>query len=186
MSRYLEVPQEKVGERLDTLIRLAHEGARIVIKKDGIAQAYIQPANPNMSEATLLALRSIPRTELRQRANARLDGRGPQVKLVLDASVALSGLYTRRGARGDGCPASAGIHRQLRDTRACPLAYRRCQCACLERAGQLASAKIAKFVRQMDRLALLADTPPTAERATAIHKLAQNHGLTRMTPPMSN
>ena len=48
----------------------------------------------------------------------------------------------------------------------------------LERAGQLASAKIAKFVRQMDRLALLADTPPTAERATAIHKLAQNHGLT--------
>ena len=39
------------------------EGARIVIKKDGIAQAYIQPANPNMSEdmyEALLALRSIP------------------------------------------------------------------------------------------------------------------------------
>ena len=63
MSRYLEVPQEKVGERLNTLIRLAHEGARIVIKKDGIAQAYIQPANPNMSEdmyEALLALRSVP------------------------------------------------------------------------------------------------------------------------------
>ena len=63
MSRYLEVPQEKVGERLDTLIRLAHEGARIVIKKDGIALAYIQPANPNMSEdmyEALLALRSTP------------------------------------------------------------------------------------------------------------------------------
>ena len=45
------------------MIRLAHEGARIVIKKDGIAQAYIQPANPNMSEdmyEALLALRSIP------------------------------------------------------------------------------------------------------------------------------
>ena len=56
-------PSGKVGERLDTLIRLAHEGARIVIKKDGIAQAYIQPANPNMSEdmyEALLALRSIP------------------------------------------------------------------------------------------------------------------------------
>jgi predicted nucleic acid-binding protein len=102
------------------------------------------------------------------------------VKLVLDASVALSGLYTRAAAQE--AMVAQHLLASIDNFEIRVPAHWHIEVANgmlrLERAGQLASAKIAKFVRQMDRLALLADTPPTAERATAIHKLAQNHGLT--------
>ena len=82
------------------------------------------------------------------------------MKLVLDASVALSGLYTRRGeamvaqhllASIDNFEIRVPAHWHIEGANGMLR---------LERAGQLASAKIAKFVRQMDRLALL----PTRHR----------------------
>ena len=183
MSRYLEVPQEKVGERLDTLIRLAHEGARIVIKKDGIAQAYIQPANPNMSEdmyEALLALRSIPshRTSTASKCAPgwkRTAGEVGAGRLRCTERP----VHARRGARGDGCPASAGIHRQLRY--AClPIGISKVPMACFawNALDSWPRRRLRSSYGRWIDSALLADTPPTAERATAIHKLAQNHGLT--------
>ena len=62
---------------------------------------------------------------------------------------------------------------------ACPLAYRRCQWHASPGTRWTAGLGEDCEVRTADgSTALLADTPPTAERATAIHKLAQNHGLT--------
>ncbi|WMD19495.1 hypothetical protein RAS12_23175 [Achromobacter seleniivolatilans] len=64
MSDYIEVPQEAVADRLEKLILAAQNGARIVIKKDGKARAYIRPANPAMTADAydaLLALKHFPR-----------------------------------------------------------------------------------------------------------------------------
>lgn len=65
MSDYIEVPQESVADRLEALIQAAHNGARVVIMRNGKARAYIRPANPDMTEDmydALLALESFPRT----------------------------------------------------------------------------------------------------------------------------
>ncbi|NMK48405.1 hypothetical protein [Achromobacter sp. Bel] len=50
MSAYIEVSQDAVAERLEALILAAQNGARVVITKDGVARAYIRPANPDMTE----------------------------------------------------------------------------------------------------------------------------------------
>ncbi|MGH8818984.1 hypothetical protein [Achromobacter pestifer] len=63
MPRYIEVPQEAVAERLEALILAAQNGASVVIKKDGIARAYIRPANPDMTEDmydAIIALQDFP------------------------------------------------------------------------------------------------------------------------------
>ncbi|WP_315136024.1 hypothetical protein [Achromobacter marplatensis] len=60
MSEYIEVPQEAVAQQLEALIEAAHNGARIVIVRNGKARAYIRPANPDMTEDmydAILALR---------------------------------------------------------------------------------------------------------------------------------
>ena len=64
MSDYIEVPQETVADRLEALIQAAHDGARVVIMRDGKARAYIRPANPEMTPDAydaLLALKHFPR-----------------------------------------------------------------------------------------------------------------------------
>ncbi|WP_183017280.1 hypothetical protein [Achromobacter sp. UMC46] len=50
MSDYIEGLQEAVAIRLDALIAVAQNGARIVIVQNGKARAYIRPANPDMTK----------------------------------------------------------------------------------------------------------------------------------------
>lgn len=59
MSPYFEVPLEQMPQRVDSLIEAAHQGARIVVVRDGKPYAQIRPVNPMMSENAHWALESI-------------------------------------------------------------------------------------------------------------------------------
>ena len=59
MSPYFEVPLEQLPQRVDSLIEAAHQGARIVVLRDGQPYAQIRPVNPMMSENAHWAVESI-------------------------------------------------------------------------------------------------------------------------------